>query len=51
MIDWIDLEVILNKLKLSVENKDYIQAQKLLIEAVPGFNPKNQINDPLFKAG
>ncbi len=48
MIDWSELEVILNKLKVSVKSRDYITARKLLTQAVPGFTPKKIINDPMF---
>ena len=48
MIDWSELEVILNKLKVSVKSRDYIAARKLLTQAVPGFTPKKIINDPMF---
>jgi len=48
MIAWVDLEIILNKLKDSIELKDYISARNLLMEAVPGYMPKHKINDPMF---
>lgn len=47
MIPWKELETIINKLKASIEVKDYITARSLLIEAVPGFKPANSIEDPM----
>ena len=48
MMPWEDLEIIINKLKASIEGEDYSAARNLLIEAVPGFNPVNSIDDPLY---
>ncbi len=47
MIPWVDLEKILNKLKISIKERNYISARELLIEAVPGFTPNNEISDPM----
>jgi UDP-N-acetylglucosamine 4,6-dehydratase len=47
MIPWYDLEPILIDLKASVEKRDYKSALRLLEEAVPGYKPKNVINDPM----
>jgi FlaA1/EpsC-like NDP-sugar epimerase len=48
MIPWTDLEVILNNLKVSIKDRDYASVRKLLIMAVPGYAPKNEIEDPMF---
>ena len=48
MIEWLDLEIILNKLKASIQSRDYVEARKLLIAAVPGYTPKNDIEDLMF---
>jgi len=48
MIEWSDLEIILNKLKASIQSRDYVLARKLLIDAVPGYTPKNDIEDLMF---
>ena len=47
MIPWKDLEVLITKLKASIQLEDYITARNLLIEAVPGFKPVNSIDDPM----
>ena len=48
MISWEDLEIILNELKTSIQKRDYHSARNFLMEAVPGYNPKNEIDDPMF---
>ena len=48
-LSWIDLEIILNKLATSIKNKEYKNARNLLIEAVPGFKPANEIDDLMFE--
>ena len=48
MVEWPDLEIILNKLKASIQSRDYLLARRLLIEAVPGYTPKNDIEDLMF---
>ena len=48
MLPWKDLEVILKKLKVSIEVQNFKDARELLIEAVPGFQPKNYIDDLMF---
>ena len=49
MILWKDLEVLIKKLRDSIEKEDFISARSLLMEAVPGFNPVNSIVDPMYK--
>jgi FlaA1/EpsC-like NDP-sugar epimerase len=49
MIPWADLERIINRLKESIDLKDYSSARNLLIEAVPGFKPKEHIDDLMYK--
>jgi FlaA1/EpsC-like NDP-sugar epimerase len=48
MISWKDLEIILNKLKTSIQKRDYHKARNLLMEAVPGYTPTNEIDDLMF---
>ena len=47
MLPWENLEIIINKLKDSIQMNDYSKARDCLIEAVPGFKPMNSIDDPL----
>ena len=47
MIPWKDLEVLINNLKIAVNKRDYSLARSVLIEAVPGYKPKNIIDDPM----
>jgi FlaA1/EpsC-like NDP-sugar epimerase len=48
MLSWNKLEVILNKLKISIEAQNFKDVRELLIEAVPGYQPKNSIDDLMF---
>ena len=48
MIPWSDLEVILNKLETSTQEFNYNNARNLLMEAVPGYQPKNDIDDLMY---
>ena len=48
MISWEDLEIILNELNTSIQKRDYHNARNFLMEAVPGYKPKNEIDDPMF---
>jgi FlaA1/EpsC-like NDP-sugar epimerase len=48
MLPWSELEVILNKLKISIEAQNFKDVRELLIEAVPGYQPKNSIDDLMF---
>ena len=48
MLPWRELEVILNKLKISIEAQNFKDVRELLIEAVPGYQPKNSIDDLMF---
>ena len=45
MLPWPELEVILKKLKASIEKQNFKEVRELLIEAVPGYQPKNSIDD------
>ena len=47
MIPWVELEVLINNLKASVHERDYSAARSLLVKAVPGYKPKNIIDDPM----
>jgi UDP-N-acetylglucosamine 4,6-dehydratase len=47
MLSWTELEKILNKLKISIKDKDFISVIQLLKDAVPGFTPKEEIDDPM----
>ena len=47
MVPWENLEIIINKLKDSIQMNDYSKARDCLIEAVPEFKPMNSIDDPL----
>ena len=48
MISWNDLEIILNKLQTSIQQQNYSNALNLLMEAVPGYQPKSGIDDPMY---
>ena len=48
MVSWSDLEVILNKLETSIQECNYNNARNLLMEAVPGYRPKNDIDDLMY---
>ena len=48
MLPWSELEVILNKLKISIEAQNFKGVRELLVEAVPGYHPKNSIDDLMF---
>jgi FlaA1/EpsC-like NDP-sugar epimerase len=48
MIDWKDLETILINLENSIKMEDYETVRSLLLEAVPGFTPKNEFKDLMF---
>jgi len=48
MLPWSELEVILKKLKTSIEEQNFKTVRELLIEAVPGYQPKNSIDDLMF---
>jgi FlaA1/EpsC-like NDP-sugar epimerase len=47
MMPWKDLKILIDDLKTSQINRDYISAINILTKAVPGFKPKNKLNDPL----
>jgi UDP-N-acetylglucosamine 4,6-dehydratase len=47
MIPWKELEKLINNLKDCLNLKDYSAARSLLIKAVPGYKPKNIIDDPM----
>jgi len=47
MISWNDLEIILNKLQTSMSQRNYNDALNLLTEAVPGYQPRSGIDDPM----
>jgi UDP-N-acetylglucosamine 4,6-dehydratase len=49
MLPWTDLNLILDKLKVSIEENDFEGARKLLIEAVPGYKPKDGITDLMYQ--
>lgn len=48
MIGWFELEALINKLRSANEINDQKQVRSLLIQIVPGFNPKSKINDILY---
>jgi len=48
MIPWEDLELIINVLKTTLEERDYIAARNCLVKAVPGYKPKKEIQDPMY---
>jgi len=48
MLPWSELEVILKKLKILIKEHNFKAVRELLIEAVPGYRPKNDIDDLMF---
>lgn len=48
MLSWPDLKIILDKLKVSIDNQDLKSAHRALIEAVPGYKPQGDINDLMY---
>ena len=48
MLPWKELKIILNKLQNSVEHYDVNMARETLIEAVPGYKPKDEILDLIY---
>jgi len=46
---WSELEILLSKLDLACKQIDLKEIRKLLIEAVPGFEPKDEISDPQWE--
>ena len=47
MISWENLEIIIDKLRVSMKEKNYTSTQNLLMEAVPGYKLINPIDDPM----
>ena len=48
MISWNDLEIILTKLQTSIQQRNYSNVRDLLMEAVPGYKPKSEIDDLMY---
>lgn len=48
-LPWETLELLLNRLRLACENIDLHEIRALLIEAVDGFEPKEEASDPLWE--
>jgi FlaA1/EpsC-like NDP-sugar epimerase len=48
MLPWKDLELILDKLQNSIDEYNFEEARELLIEAVPGYKPIDNINDLMY---
>jgi FlaA1/EpsC-like NDP-sugar epimerase len=49
MLSWSELELILDNLRLAVDDDMHVKLRKLLIKAVPGFKPQCGIEDILYK--
>ncbi len=49
-LTWEDLEVLLRKLDLACKENNLNQIRSLLMEAVDGFEPKEELSDPLWEA-
>jgi UDP-N-acetylglucosamine 4,6-dehydratase len=45
MLSWEVLKEILDKLQVSINNHDLVASRNALIDAVPGYKPKNDSND------
>jgi FlaA1/EpsC-like NDP-sugar epimerase len=48
MLTWNDLRLILDDLKVTIDNDDQKELRKLLIKAVPEFKPQCEIKDLLY---
>ena len=48
-IEWEVLEPLIEKMNKAVENFDYLEARKILMELVSGYAPLQEVNDLLFK--
>jgi FlaA1/EpsC-like NDP-sugar epimerase len=48
MIDWEDLVIIIDKLKVAIQNRNFNDSRNLLIKAVPGYLPKSKVVDIMF---
>ncbi len=48
-LSWSELEILLSKLDLACKQIDLKEIRKLLMEAVAGFEPKDEISDPQWE--
>jgi len=48
-LSWVELEVLLSKLELACKQIDLKEIRKLLMEAVAGFEPKEEAIDPQWE--
>ena len=48
-IEWKVLEPLIKKMNKAVENFDYLEARKILMELVSGYAPLEEVNDLLYK--
>ncbi|PCI80383.1 MAG: hypothetical protein COB20_03040 [SAR86 cluster bacterium] len=48
-LSWDELEVLLSKLELACKQIDLKEIRKLLMEAVTGFEPKDEVSDPQWE--
>ena len=49
MINWQDLNLLLEKLKNSLKRSEYVKIREILIEIVPEFSPQSKIVDLLYR--
>ena len=49
MLDWEELEPILEQLKVAANSSDHFKIRELLLKAVPEFSPQCGIEDYLYK--
>ena len=49
MLDWEELEPILEQLKVASKSSDYLMIRELLLKLVPEFRPQCGIEDYLYK--
>jgi len=48
-LSWDELEVLLSKLDLACKQIDLVEIRKLLMQAVAGFEPKEEVSDPQWE--
>jgi FlaA1/EpsC-like NDP-sugar epimerase len=48
-LSWVELEILLSKLELACKQIDLKKIRKLLMEAVVGFEPKDEVSDPQWE--
>jgi FlaA1/EpsC-like NDP-sugar epimerase len=48
-LEWVELEIIIDKLRISIKENNFLELRQILIQAVPLFTPQCEVMDILFK--